>query len=448
MKAELSEGANNKLKAKSAKIAVVLKAAAGSQRSYLLGLRTPRDILTKLEEVNGGSSKGTLSTLQQQFSSPDPSKCVDDVASMLSQLQSQISSISKEDKPTELSKKDVLLRCYHEKYRTTVETLRIVAGEYTFAQIVEKLRLTESETKIDNRQIALQADHQSSNGAKKKDKRKCYYCGKIRHIKPDCKKKKHDEKSWQKKGQDTKPESAGIAWIANRNIYIGSNDWCVDSGATSHMTYDKSIFVDYEDFSSTVGTAKTDVSLSVVGRGKVCCPINGQNTIFEGVLHIPELHSNLLSPGKLTTAGLSVSLGANMVTISRGEKVVAKGPRIGDTWVLRAKNLKESALLAHSASQEETLLWHRRLGHPGQEKMNLFHQAVDGMPCLQTKSLSDCNTCNLTKSVRRQNREPPKNPASKKLERVFVDTWGPYKHPSIGGNRYMLVIIDEYSRMS
>ena len=105
-------------------------------------------------------------------------------------------------------------------------------------------------------------------------------------------------------------------------------------------------------------------------------------------------------------------------------------------------------MLAQSASQEEALLWHRRLGHPGQEKLNILHQAVDGMPFIRTKPLSDCNTCNLTKSVRRQNREAPRNPACKKLERVFIDTWGPYKYPSIGGKRYMLVIIDEYSHMS
>ena len=76
--------ASEELRAKSAKIAVALKTAAGSQRTYLLGLRTPKDILAKLEEVNGGSSKGTLSSLQRQFSWPDSSKPVDDVAAHLS----------------------------------------------------------------------------------------------------------------------------------------------------------------------------------------------------------------------------------------------------------------------------------------------------------------------------------------------------------------------------
>ena len=260
---------------------------------------------------------------------------MDDVAAYLSQLQAQIGGISTADRPNELSKKDAFLRCYQEKYPTTIQTLRIVASDYTFAQVVEKLRQAEFNATATPSETALYADNNSATN-KQIDKRKCYYCGKIGHIKPDCKKKKYDEKNKQKNSKNQNSESAGIAWIAYKNNEIGQRDWCVDSGATSHMTYDRNMFIDYEDFKSTVGTAKASVDLNVVGRGKVCCPINGINTIFDGVLHIPELQSNLLSPGKLTSAGLSVSLGAECVTISRGNKIVAKGLRVGDTWILRA----------------------------------------------------------------------------------------------------------------
>lgn len=89
---------------------------------------------------------------------------VDDVAALLSQLQAQIGGISIEDKPTDLLKKNVLLRCYQDKYQTTVKTLRIIASDYSFAQIVEKLRLAEFETKESLDQIALRAEaYPSSN---------------------------------------------------------------------------------------------------------------------------------------------------------------------------------------------------------------------------------------------------------------------------------------------
>ena len=444
----LSTDASEELREKSAKIAVSLKTAAGNQRTYLLGLRTPKDILAKLEEIKGGASRGTLSSLQHQFSSPDENEKVDNVAALLSQLQAQIGGISSEDRPTELSKKDVLLRCYQNKYRVTVETLRIVASDYSFAQIVERLRQAEFEAKETPVEVALRAEGNGINKPGKRENRKCYYCGKIGHIKPDCKKRKSDDKKKQRGNQKERYENAGVAWMVSKETEIGPDDWCVDSGATSHMTNDRSIFIEYEDFKSTVGTAKTDVNLNVVGRGKICCKINGQNTVFEGVLHIPELHSNLLSPGKLTRSGLKVSLGAKDVTISRDKRVVAKGQKIGDTWVLRAHQAKEIARRVDSDASNMVLLWHRRLGHPGREKMSLISQAVEGIPNLRVKNSLECNTCSLTKSIRSQSRKAPLNPATKRLERTFIDTWGPYKYPSIGGKRYMLVIVDEYSRMS
>ncbi|RKF65146.1 hypothetical protein GcM3_125028, partial [Golovinomyces cichoracearum] len=246
----LPTNANDDLRAKSARIAVVLKTVAGTQRTYLLGLRTPKDILAKLEEVNGGSSKGTLSSLQRQFSSPDSTNKVDDVAALLSQLQAQIGGISSEDKPTELSKKDVLLRCYQEKYRTTVETLRIVASDYTFAQIVERLRQAEFEVNDKNVETALQASNNVSSNLEKKD--------------TQCKKKKYDDKKKTKGVKGPKAETASTAWTASCKTPIGTNDWCIDSGATSHMTSEKSIFVEYENYTSTVGTAKSGVNLNVV----------------------------------------------------------------------------------------------------------------------------------------------------------------------------------------
>lgn len=151
------------------------------------------------------------------------------------------------------------------------------------------------------------------------------------------------------------------------------------------MTSDRSIFVEFEDFKSTVGTAKSKINLNVIGRGKVIYPTNGVDTIFEEVLHIPELNSNLLFPGKFSSAGLSVNLEPSKVTIDRGTRTVAIGPRVSDTWFLRAYKNQEQALKTKQASKKDTLLWHRRLGHTRSEILSLISQAVTEMPVFKKR---------------------------------------------------------------
>jgi hypothetical protein len=51
----------------------------------------------------------------------------------------------------------------------------------------------------------------------------------------------------------------------------------------------------------------------------------------------------------------------------------------------------------------------------------------------------------MTKSTQNINMTPVAR-AIQKLERVYMDFWGPYKTPTIGGNKYMLTIIDDFSR--
>lgn len=82
---------------------------------------------------------------------------------------------------------------------------------------------------------------------------------------------------------------------------------------------------------------------------------------------------------------------------------MARGPKVGDTWILRAHKTEELAQTARLVAQEETLLWHRRLGHSGAGKLGQISRAVSGMPTIKPDDSSNCNTWSLTKSTRNQN---------------------------------------------
>lgn len=142
--------------------------------------------------------------------------------------------------------------------------------------------------------------------------------------------------NWKKQSRinKTNSESAGIARIAKKSE-IGTNHWCVSSGARSHIKFDLSIFVEHEDFNSTVGKAKSNVKFSVVGLGKNRYSINVQSTIFKGISHIPELHLYLLSLRKLTSGGHSANLEAKKVTTYLENRIIVSGPKICDKCVLR-----------------------------------------------------------------------------------------------------------------
>ncbi|KAI0998990.1 hypothetical protein K3495_g9211 [Podosphaera aphanis] len=126
---------------------------------------------------------------------------------------------------------------------------------------------------------------------------------------------------------------------------------------------------------------------------------------------------------------------------------MARGPKVDGTWILHAYQTEELARRAYSVGQQQMLLWHRRLGHTGADKLGQISQAVNGMPIMKKNDSPECNKCSLTKSLRIQNRKAPNHPATKRLERVFMDTWVPYKHLSIVGNRHMFVIVDEDSQL-
>lgn len=80
-----------------------------------------------------------------------------------------------------------------------------------------------------------------------------------------------------------------------------SDDWLIDSGATSHMTHNKSLFKTYKAFNVPQKVSLGDGHiLEVVGSGNVeiqTCTRGQQvkpNTMYK-VLLVPELKANLFS---------------------------------------------------------------------------------------------------------------------------------------------------------
>ena len=212
------------------------------------------------------------------------------------------------------------------------------------------------------------------------------------------------------------------------------------------MTYDRGHFVTFQRHGGKV-TIANEKTLSVQGGGTVEVPIQGTITQITGVIHVPNLGYNLLSVSQLADRNMSCEFRGSTARLSRNGETVATAKRFNNAYVLKAQ-YEEALSARRNDAQSEFLLWHRRLGHIGNSKIQLLTpEVVQGVPGGLRPSQELCETCELTKSVKNVNKQTATR-ATEPLQRAHIDFWGPYKHKTIAGNRFMLTVTDDFSRKS
>jgi hypothetical protein len=110
----------------------------------------------------------------------------------------------------------------------------------------------------------------------------------------------------------------------------------------------------------------------------------------------------------------------------------------------KSKAKLETCLVAKSSMG---WLWHRRLAHVGMRNLAklLKDEHILGLTNAHFEKDRICSTCQVEKQVGVPH--PPKSIVSTKqpLELIHMDLFGPVAYLSIGGNKYDLIIVDDYS---
>ena len=111
-----------------------------------------------------------------------------------------------------------------------------------------------------------------------------------------------------------------------------------------------------------------------------------------------------------------------------------------------------TAFLA-SGNAELGQLWHRRLAHLSSSGMEKLITAkvltgLDGLKPIDCKCDGVCEGCMKGKAHQAAYGKLPsdRNKATRPLERVHLDVCGPMQVESLSGSKYLLVIVDEFSR--
>nr|GEV51713.1 hypothetical protein [Tanacetum cinerariifolium] len=111
---------------------------------------------------------------------------------------------------------------------------------------------------------------------------------------------------------------------------------------------------------------------------------------------------------------------------------------------------KDLTCLVAKASADESMLWHRRLGHLNFKIMNKLvrHNLVKGLPSKCFENDHTCVACLKGKHHKAYCKTKLVNSVSKPFHTLHMDLFGPTSVSSLNHKWYCLVVTDDFSRVS
>nr|GEX68883.1 retrovirus-related Pol polyprotein from transposon TNT 1-94 [Tanacetum cinerariifolium] len=169
------------------------------------------------------------------------------------------------------------------------------------------------------------------------------------------------------------------------------------------------------------------------------------------VYYVEGLNHNLFLVGQFCDADLEVSFRKSTCFVRdlQGNDLLV-GNRRSDLYTisLQESTSSTSLCLMAKATPTQAWLWHRRLSHLNFDYINLLSNKdiVIGLPKLKYVKDQLCSSCELSKA-KRSSFKSKAVPSSKGRQNLLhMDLCGPMRVASINGKKYILLIIDDYSR--
>ncbi|GJR08841.1 retrovirus-related pol polyprotein from transposon TNT 1-94 [Tanacetum coccineum] len=221
----------------------------------------------------------------------------------------------------------------------------------------------------------------------------------------------------------------------------------VDSRCSKHMTRNLKLLSNFVE--KNLGTVKfgNDQIAPILGYGDL---VQGNVTI-KRVYYVEGLNHNLFSVGQFCDADLEVAFRKSTYYIRdlKGKDLLI-GSRGTDLYSITLQDTSTPNLicLMAKASSSQTWLWHRRLSYLNFDTINLLskYDIVTGLPKLKFIKDHLCSSCELGKAKRKPFKTKTTPSSKRRLQLLHMDLCGPMRVGSINGKKYVLVIVDDYSR--
>lgn len=378
--------------------------------------------------------------LQQKFYTLERSED-EDIASFMSKMDEVVKQLK--DFSVEIPESMVVQRIlvslpsalnhFHSAWESTASTEQTLNNLRTRLMIEEKRIQQQGITSEESGALFAgkfkNKNFRKNNAKKSKKPGNCYICKKDTHWKKDC------------------PLRANVSSALLSECMLAANQkdtWCLDSGATEHMSMKREWFDCYEPLSEPRPIRIGDGNvIHAVGKGNInVLAFNGTewlHRVLVDVLHVPEIHSNLFSQGKTNDKGFIFMSNNEQCKFFNDEtgEVVAMGVR--ETGLYRMLIRKDESTSA-AFKCESLRVWHQRLAHQNVSYVKRF---------LQQRSIPykdehfQCEPCILGK----HHRLPFSERKEKETECgaiIHADVCGPIEK-SLGGAEYFLLLKDDYS---
>nr|GFA88708.1 hypothetical protein [Tanacetum cinerariifolium] len=169
------------------------------------------------------------------------------------------------------------------------------------------------------------------------------------------------------------------------------------------------------------------------------------------VYYVEGLGHNLFSVGQFCDKGLEVAFRKSTCFVRNENGVdLLTGDRSSNLYTLALNEVASNSLtcLLEKASSSQSWLWNQRLSHLNFATINnlVKNNLVQGLLKMKFKKDHLCFVCEQEKIHRKHHKSKTAFASNKPLYLLHMDLCGPMGVQSINGKRYVLVVVDDYSR--
>nr|GEW02084.1 RNA-directed DNA polymerase, eukaryota [Tanacetum cinerariifolium] len=225
-------------------------------------------------------------------------------------------------------------------------------------------------------------------------------------------------------------------------VDLEPNEWIKDSECSKHMTGNQKLFSSYKAYNGSNIIFGSNLRGNIIGKGTI---LNDYLKI-DNVEHVGNLRFNLLSIRQICDNKYRVTLSEHESEITKDGKVIGRGIKKKGLYVMKLRNKPKDKICLATIDKNSTL-WHRRLGYANMRLIQSLasKKLVRNLPKLKfDQYFSDA--CKIRKEAHTSHKAKNIVSTTRCLELLHIDLFGSSFVRSYGGNRYTLVIVDDYYR--